>query len=328
MDVHRLYAIAFHVMQDNLHVVEIWNIAAPSVDLGHSDPCGRGLALHCDSAHFAAFGIGEDNCRHEIVAQLQVDVERSILIVVFKPGGQTYILDMFEGTGIEIAVACQTRKAEEILVLEIGAIAPAHHLEGDEVLLSRLHEACQIKLTSQFTVFAISYETSIDIKGDIRSHRTEMSDDLLPLPRCWNEELSTIASHTILFGGRNGRIVGVVSAPCIAEIQIQRISITIEFPQSGHGHFVPCTIVEANFEEVTWRLAGSMDVVEAPQPMQREVLLLQGCEVGMHRQSVNGIDLRVLPCIAWSLGKKSGGEQGKRQNKKLVFHKGNGLLII
>ena len=127
-------------------------------------------------------GIGEEDGRLEVVAQLEIDVERAVFVVVRQSGSQTDILDVFDGTGIEIALARYSCETEEVLVLKVAAIAPTHDLESDEVLLSRLYEASQVELTSQFAVFAITYETTIDIKCDIRSHRAKMSDDLLSLP--------------------------------------------------------------------------------------------------------------------------------------------------
>ena len=124
-----------------------------------------------------------------------------------------------------------------------------------------------------------------------------MSDDLLTLPRCWNEELTTIASHTVLLGGGNGRIVGVMSAPGITEIQIKRVAISIELPKPWNGHFSPSTVVIAHLVEVAWCFAWSVHKVEFPKAVQREILLLQRSEVGMHRQSVDSVDLRVLPRI-------------------------------
>ena len=36
-------------------------------------------------------------------------------------------------TGIEVDLACDTRQTPEVLIFEIGAVAPTHHLHGDEV---------------------------------------------------------------------------------------------------------------------------------------------------------------------------------------------------
>ena len=220
---------------------------------------------------------------------------------------------MFHGTGIEIALASHSCETEEVLVFEVTAIAPAHDLESDEILLSRLDETCQVKLTCQFRVFAVTHETTIDIQGNVGSHRAKVSDDLLPLPRSGHKDLATIASHAVLFGRRNGRIVGVVSAPSISEIQIQRVTIAIEFPKSRYGHFSPRVVVIAHLKEVLGSFARRMHEVESPKAMQREVFLLKRSEVGMHWQSVDGIDLRILPCITWPFGKKRGCKKGDYQ---------------
>ena len=44
------------------------------------------------------------------------------------------ILDMHLRTGIQIYLASNTCEAPEILVLQVRAVAPAHHLHGNQVL--------------------------------------------------------------------------------------------------------------------------------------------------------------------------------------------------
>ena len=148
MKVHGLNIFPPLIEQGYLYIIEVGVIAAPTVDMRHFDPCRRALAFHRQAFHFAALGIGEEDGRLEVVAQFEIDVERAVFVVVCQSGGQTDVLDMFHGTGVEIALACYSCETEEVLVLKVTAIAPTHDLEGDEVGLTRFDEACQVKLTS------------------------------------------------------------------------------------------------------------------------------------------------------------------------------------
>ena len=104
-----------------------------------------------------------------------------------------------------------------------------------------------------------------------------------------------------------------MSAPGIAEIQIKRVAISIELPQPRNRHFAPTAVVIAQLVEVVGCFSWSMYKVKAPESMQREILLLQRSEVGMHRQAVDSVDLWVLPCVTWSLSKKRGCKEGDYQ---------------
>ena len=83
------------------------------------------LALRVDQQQFnrLAFGLGN----------LYLARQDTFLIVVLQVGIDEEVLNVDLRRGIEIHLAGDTREAPEVLILDIGAVAPAHHLHGDEV---------------------------------------------------------------------------------------------------------------------------------------------------------------------------------------------------
>ena len=79
--------------------------------------------------------------------QRHICLQHTITIVVHQIGHNAQVLDMtLRITTIQIAIACHAAQSPEILVLAPGAIAPAEHLEGDEVLTG-LHIFCDVELS-------------------------------------------------------------------------------------------------------------------------------------------------------------------------------------
>lgn len=77
--------------------------------------------------------IDERECDLFDLPALQGDRQGAVAVITVEVGGDANILDVAFLAGIEVAVAADTRVAEEILVFEIAPVAPAEDLEGDEV---------------------------------------------------------------------------------------------------------------------------------------------------------------------------------------------------
>ena len=69
--------------------------------------------------------------------------------------------------GIEVNLAGNAGKAPEVLVLEIGAVAPAHHLHGNEVFLARREVGSEVKLGGNFGVFAVAHEAAVHPHAEV-----------------------------------------------------------------------------------------------------------------------------------------------------------------
>ena len=63
--------------------------------------------------------------------------------------------------GIEEAVASETREAEEVLVFEVCAVAPAENLQGKAVG-ARFKELCNVEFCLELAVLAVANEFAVD----------------------------------------------------------------------------------------------------------------------------------------------------------------------
>ena len=73
------------------------------------------------------------------------------------------VLNVFRSAGIEVAVAAYSGEAEEILVFQISPVAPAEHLECDQVF-PWFQVFGQIEFGFKFAVFTVADELSVHPK--------------------------------------------------------------------------------------------------------------------------------------------------------------------
>ena len=76
--------------------------------------------------------IVETGLNGTLSSEFYIDREQALAFLVVLSDGN--ILDMGLGGSIEIRLAGDTCKAPEVLVLQIGAVAPTHNLHGNQVL--------------------------------------------------------------------------------------------------------------------------------------------------------------------------------------------------
>ena len=159
----------------------------------------RVLYLH---THASAFG----SCRGNRLAgciqqfqlhiaaafQFELHIQGTVLVGLIQIGRHTDVLNAFFVAGIQIAIASYATEAEEVLVFQICAVAPAEYLESNQVRLSRLQVRGQVKFRLQLAVFTIAYITAVHPKIHIGSDRTEMCDNIFSFPACRNNNLTTV----------------------------------------------------------------------------------------------------------------------------------------
>ena len=209
--------------------------------------------------------------------------------------------------GIEVAVAAHAREAEEILVFEVGAVAPAEDLEGEEILAG-LDIFRDVEFGFEFRILAVTDEPSVDPQVDVRGDGPEMGDDLLVRPRGRNFDFAAVGADVILLDGYVRRIIGKLLAPRITDIEVLRIAVAVQLPQTRYGHRAPRPVVEAGTEEIRGTLVGVADPGEFPRPAEVEepfrgapvaraggVCGFVGEEGGVHRMPVDLVDTRILP---------------------------------
>ena len=123
--------------------------------------------------------------------------------------------------GIEVAVAAHAREAEEILIFEVGAVAPAEDLECDEVLAGT-DVFRDVEFGFEFRILAVTDEPSVDPQVDVRGDGPEPGDDLLVRPRGRDLDFAAVRADMVFFYRHVRRIVFKLLAPRVADIEVLR----------------------------------------------------------------------------------------------------------
>ena len=229
---------------------------------------GEGFLLHG-----ATFGIGQTKfCTLALgIRRRKHDVERSITICRIEVGSEEDVIDMRNGTGIEVALTCNSSKAPEVLVLEIRTVAPAHHLHGNEVLLSGLDVAREVELSGVLGIFGISYPLAVDPDLHIRGGGTDVHDYLLAIPRCRNVEGTAVGTCIVVLLLYIRRVVLELCGPGVAYILVDRLAITVKFEESGYGEFFPFAVVISHSLKALWTEIVVTGEMELPFSFERKV---------------------------------------------------------
>ena len=206
-------------------------------------------------------------------------------------------VDIFQPPGfprIDIYAAGDTCETPEVLILQVGAVAPAHHLQGDGILPC-LDKFRDVETGLQFAVFAVTHFLAIDPDPDVGRRRADAQADLLADPVLGDRESTAVLADVVFLSRYFGRIALEMTAPGIADVQVERIAVAIEFQHARHRDRAPVRIPETYGLETGRPLRRSRSQLEFPRAVQAEGLLLDGREGRRHRKTVLFIDTRVLP---------------------------------
>ena len=208
---------------------------------------------------------------------------------------------------IQETITRHTAQTPEILVLAPRAVAPAEHLESDEVLLASLHEGRDVELGSHFRVLGIADELPVHVEIDARSDASEVGNDLLAVPVGRNRKRAAIRTHVVVLHGHSRRLSVEMGLPREARIDINRVAVAVHLPDARHGNRSPTRIVEVRLEKVGGTLVAVLHPVEFPRAVQRQevlrlravafqrqLLVFVGKKRGVQRQSVDFIHVQVL----------------------------------
>ena len=194
--------------------------------------------------------------------------ERAVLIVIDQVWRDTDILDMrLPVLRIEIARTSYPTQPPEVLVLIIGAVAPAEGLEGYQVI-TWMHLIRDIKLSGDFRVLGIPYILAVDPQVHIRGDGTEMGDDLFTIPISRDVDRTAIGTHMIVLHRHLWRVILEMSTPGEAHIHILRVTIAVKFPDARHGHRLPVTVIIVFSETIRRALVGMLYPQETPCSIQ------------------------------------------------------------
>ena len=252
------------LLQGDKQVVELRNLSRPGLD-----------ALQADLVAVVILQRGLDDCT---LRCLHVDVEDALAVEIVLRDED--ILDVLLGTGIEIHLAGYTREAPEVLVLQIRAVAPAHHLHGDEVL-AFLQVLGDVELGSHLRVLRVAHVLAVDPKGEVAGGRAHMEIDILAFPVEGQVELAAIGTRVVVGLVDKRRVAVERRAPRIAYVLVDFVAIALNLEESGHGEVHPFRVVEGRQEEVLGCQVVVLHEVEAPLTLHREETLGLRLVVGL-----------------------------------------------
>ena len=182
---------------------------------------------------------------------------------------------MLGGAGVEVAVAPHAAISEEILVFEVGAVAPAEGLEGDDVAAG-LDVGRQVELGFELAILAVSDVFAIDPQIDIGRDRTKMGHYGASLPRLGNQDGAAVGAHMIVAHRHLRRVAVELVAPGVADVDVLRVAVAVELPEAGHGHGGPGGVVEVGGLEAGGAHVGRWNPVEFPQSIEAQKVIRFG----------------------------------------------------
>ena len=151
----------------DVEVVEIGSLCSPLDGIGHGQ-YGLGFALIVNGSSSVLHHLTRSILQSvaEALACSVVgggrNLQCTILIVLVQVGEDEEVVHAHLGTGIHIHFTSDTGKAPEVLVFEVRAIAPTHHLHGYEVLFAGYEVGGDVKLGCHLSIFAIAHIFAVD----------------------------------------------------------------------------------------------------------------------------------------------------------------------
>ena len=256
-------------------------------------------------ADLIAGGIVESRLHLSLTSHLHVDIEQAVAVLTVL----TYeeVLDVHLRTGIEIHLTGDAGKAPEVLIFEIGAVAPAHDLHGDEVL-AFLQVFRDVKLCSHLRVLRVAHVFAVHPEREVARGRTNVEEHLLTVPVSRQFEGTAVGTGVVV---RLADIRGIAlegRSPGIANVLVDLVAIAIQFEEARHGEVHPLRIVILQRIEAFRGILMVFHKIELPHALHREetgrlrlvtflgkVLILKGEEVGVTRLTVHLVHFRVEP---------------------------------
>ena len=284
------------VERTDLHRVKIGHLGAPRLGTFHlADE--RDLVLgelgdivKSGSGHDPAFPVQHPYLDHlDAGGHLDVGGETAV-----HAGRQPYVDDLVLRPGIDVNAPGDSAETPEVLVLKVAAVTPTEDFQGDGVL------PCPDKLGDveprlQLAVFAVTCRFAVDPHPDVGSRGTYAQADLGADPGLVDVERPAVLADMVLLCRRIRRIVPVMSAPRITDVEVQRVAVAVEFPHPGDRHASPGGIVIGRGLEACRPSFDRLVEVELPQAIERQGLLLFRNECGMHGHPVLFEHVGILP---------------------------------
>ena len=186
--------------------------------------------------------------------------------VAVHPGHNMHILNAFQLSCIEFHPTGDTRQAPEILVFEVGSVAPAHHLQLNRIL-TLVNILGEIETGFQLAVFAVTHRLPVHPDLHVGRHTADAQANLFAHPILIKPEGAPVHASVIVFPGHKRRIMLKMTLPGVTHVDINRLAISLEFPHAGDADRSPVAVL----------------VAEVPLPVQRHRIPRSGNKRGCHR---------------------------------------------
>ena len=211
---------------------------------------------------------------------------------------------------IEVYAARNAAQAPEVLVLQVGAVAPAEDFHGDDVL-SRTDEFGDVEPGLQLAVLAVAHHFAVHPHAHVGSGAADAQVHRFALPGGVQVKHTAVLPHVIPLFRDDGRRIGREVSPRKADVHVHRVSEAVELPHAGHGHLPPGGVVIVHHLEAFQAAFHRRTAVETPAAVQRQGLLLVGGESGPHGQAVFFKNIRILPGLQFAGLQGKDGTQGQ-----------------
>ena len=98
-----------------------------------------------------------------------------------------------------------------------------------------------------------------------------MKEYILTFPRLVKFKGTSVLAHIVMPVSRERRIVLVLSLPGIADVQVDRISITVKFPKARYRDLIPGTVIIGCRIEVHRSGIHILAPLEVPQTVEHQL---------------------------------------------------------
>ena len=143
------------------------------------------------------------------------------------------VLDVCLGTRIEIHFAGDAGEAPEVLILKVGAVAPAHHLHGDEVLAAWSKVLGQVEFGFHLGVLAVAHFLAIDPYLEVAGSGAHVQIDVLPFPASGYGDGAAVGAGVVVALLDKGRVAVELGVPGVAYVLVDHVAVAALY------HFFP-----------------------------------------------------------------------------------------
>ena len=284
-----------------LQRVQVRRLCRPCLNVSY------GYVAILSSPHFLSVGVKQSVFHDHVARRSGIYMQLSVAVVVYEVCRYAYVVDVcLSITAVQIAVACHAAESPEVLILTPRAVAPAEHLEGYKVL-SLINIRCNIKLGSHFRVFCIASKLAVHPQIDARRNAAEVCYHLSAVPILGYIYHPSVTSHMIVFYRHGWRCSVEVSSPGVADVQVDRVAVSVQFPYTWHSHASPRSVVVVCTIEIAWSLVCVSHPVEFPVAVERHIssvvsvslpsrhCVVVGYKRCVQRQTVDVVDIHIVP---------------------------------